>query len=116
MVYYLAKIAVTTALVVSVSEISKRSSLFGGLLASLPLVSYLAIIWLYVETGDTMKVIGLSKSVFWLVLPSLPFFLLLPFMLKRNMNFYVSLGVATIVMMGLYAAMVAVLRRYGIEL
>jgi hypothetical protein len=114
MTYYIFKTALTTGLVVAVSEISKRSSLFGGLLASLPLVSFLGVIWLYAETGDTEKVAGLATSVFWLVLPSLPFFLLLPFLLKRNVNFCVSLGVATALMFGLYLGMMTVLRRYGI--
>ena len=115
MTYYILKIAVTTGLVVAVSELSKRSSLFGGLLASLPLVSFLGIIWLYVETSDVTKVTSLSRNVFWLVLPSLPFFLVLPFLLKRNVNFYVSLGVATAVMFGLYLGMMIVLRRCGID-
>ena len=115
MTYYLIKIGITTGLVVAVSEISKRSSVFGGLLASLPLVSFLGIIWLYLETGDAEKVGDLSKSVFWLVLPSLPFFLVLPYLLKRNVNFYISLSVATAVMFLLYLGMMAVLRRYGIE-
>jgi len=115
MTFYVFKIAVTTGLVVAVSEIAKRSSLLGGLLASLPLVSFLGIIWLYVETGDAERVGGFSKSVFWLVLPSLPFFLVLPYLLKRNVNFYVSLGVATAVMFGLYLGMMIVLRRYGID-
>lgn len=115
MTYYAIKILLTTGLVVAVSEISKRSSLFGGLLASLPLVSYLGMIWLFAESDDTEKVANLAKSVFWLVLPSLPFFLLLPYLLKRTGNFYVSFSVATAVMLGLYLVMVAVLRRYGIN-
>jgi len=115
MTYYILKIAVTTGLVIAVSDIAKRSSLFGGLLASLPLVSFLGIIWLYVETSDVTKVTSLSRNVFWLVLPSLPFFLVLPYLLKRNVNFYVSLGVATAVMFGLYLGMMMVLRRYGID-
>jgi hypothetical protein len=115
MTYYILKIAVTTGLVVAVSEIAKRSSLLGGLLASLPLVSFLGIIWLYLETGDAEKVGGLAKSVFWLVLPSLPFFLVLPYLLKRNVNFYISIGAATAVMFLLYLGMMVVLRRYGID-
>jgi hypothetical protein len=115
MTYYIIKIALTTGLVIAVSEISKRSSLFGGLLASLPLVSFLGIVWLYVETRDAEKVAGLAKSVFWLVLPSLPFFLILPYLLKRNVNFYISLGVATVTMFLLYLGMMTVLRRYGID-
>ena len=110
MTYYIIKIAVTTGLVVAVSELSKRSATLGGLLASLPLVSFLGIVWLYLETGDTRKVADLANSVFWLVLPSLPFFLLLPYLLRRDVNFSVSLGAATAVMFFLYAGLTMVLR------
>lgn len=113
MTYYIIKIAVTTGLVVAVSEFSKRSATLGGLLASLPLVSFLGILWLYFETGDASKVADLAKSVFWLVLPSLPFFLLLPYLLKRNVDFYLSLAVATATLIGLYSGMMALLRRFA---
>lgn len=116
MVYYIIKIAITTGLIVTISEVSKRSSFIGGLLASLPLISFLAIIWLYVETGSIEKVSNLSKSVFWLVLPSLPFFLLLPALLKRGTHFYFSLCIATAVMVGLYLLEVIVLRKFDIQL
>lgn len=114
--YYAIKIIVTAGLVVAVSEASKRSSLLGGLLASLPLVSFLGMIWLYIDTGSAEKVADLSKSVFWLVLPSLPFFLFLPFLLKKGLSFYGSLGLSTAVMIGLYYGMVLILKKYGIDL
>lgn len=111
MAYYIMKIVVTTGLVVAVSELSKRSSVLGGLLASLPLVSFLGIIWLYLETGDVNKVADLAKSIFWLVLPSLPFFLLLPYLLRRGLNFYVSLGAATATLLALYLTLTLLLTR-----
>jgi hypothetical protein len=114
--YYVIKVLVTTGLVVAVSEASKRSSLMGAILAALPLVSFLGMIWLYVDTGSTEKVAELSKSIFWLVLPSLPFFLLLPFLLKRQIGFYPSLTVATVVMIVLYVGMIGLLARLGIKL
>ena len=114
--YYAIKIIVTAGLVVAVSEASKRSSLLGGLLASLPLVSFLGMIWLYIDTGNAEKVADLSRSIFWLVLPSLLFFLLLPFLLKKGWGFFLSLGCSTAVMIGLYYGMVLVLRRSGINL
>ncbi|MHC4831308.1 MAG: DUF3147 family protein, partial [Planctomycetota bacterium] len=64
---YVLKIVLTTALVIAVSEATKRSTLIGGLLASVPLVSVLAMIWLYRDTQDLGKIAGLSKSIFWLV-------------------------------------------------
>ncbi|WP_419193163.1 DUF3147 family protein [Kolteria novifilia] len=114
--YYVIKVLLTAGLVVAVSEASKRSSLLGGLLASLPLVSFFGMIWLYTETGNTQKVADLSRSVFWLVLPSLPFFLLLPVLLRKGWGFYGSLIVSTILMVGLYSVMVLALRRAGVEL
>jgi uncharacterized membrane protein (GlpM family) len=113
--YHVLKIVLTASLVVAVSEASKRSSLLAGLFASLPLVSFLGMIWLYIDTGSTEKVAELSKSIFWLVLPSLPFFLLLPFLLRRGWGFYTSLGLSTAVMVGLYYGMVVLLSKFGIE-
>lgn len=113
--YYVLKIVLTAGIVVAVSEASKRSSLLGGLLASLPLISFLGMIWLYIDTGSTDKVANLSSSVFWLVLPSLPFFLMLPSLLKKGWGFYSSLGLSTAVMIGLYYGMMVILKRSGIE-
>ncbi len=89
--YYIAKIAITTILIVLISEIAKRSSFIGAILASIPLVSMLAMIWLYVDTKDVTKVSALSSSIFWLVLPSLILFIALPWLLKNGVDFYVSM-------------------------
>jgi len=114
--YYLIKIAVTTLLVVAISEIAKRSSLIGAILASVPLVSVLAMIWLYIDTKDVEKVTALASSVFWLVLPSLALFLVLPPLLKMGLNFYLSLGVSVEVTVVCYFVMVSVLNQYDVKL
>lgn len=74
------------------------------------------MIWLFAETGSQEKVVDLSKSVFWLVLLSLPFFVMLPVLLKRTANFYVSFGLSTVMMIGIYAVMLVTLRKFGIQL
>lgn len=71
MLYAALKVLLTAVLVVAISEAAKRSTLLGGILASLPLTSLLAFIWVYGETGDTAKIANLSVSIFWYVLPSL---------------------------------------------
>ena len=114
--YYLVKIAVTTVLIVAISEIAKRSSLVGAILASVPLVSVLAMIWLYVDTKDVHKVSVLASSVFWLVLPSLALFLTLPQLLKHGLNFYLSLGISVAITVACYFFMVSALNHYGIKL
>lgn len=114
--YYLIKIAVTTILVVLISEIAKRSSLGGAILASIPVVSVLAVIWLYIDTKDVAKVSALASSVFWLVIPSLALFVTLPVLLKQGMNFYLSMGISILVTIVCYWLMVTFLDQFGIKL
>lgn len=116
MSYYLVKIAVTTLLIVAISEIAKRSSLVGAILASVPLVSVLALLWLYIDTKDIYKVSAMSSSVFWFVLPSLVLFLALPQLLKYGLNFYLSLGISVVITVASYYLMLSVLNHYGVKL
>ena len=78
MTYYLVKLVISAVLIVAISEIARRSSFLGAILASIPLVSVLAMIWLYVDTKDVDKVTSLSSGIFWLVLPSLALFIAVP--------------------------------------
>lgn len=116
MSFYVVKIAVTTLLVVIISEVAKRSSIAGALLASVPLISVLAMLWLYIDTKDVEKVSALATSVFWLVLPSLVLFLTLPFLLKHGVHFYLGLTVSIAATVVGYLLMIAALNYYGIKL
>lgn len=116
LIYYITKVAVTAVLVVLISEISKRSSFIGAVLASVPLTSVLAMIWLYIDTGDIDRVSALAGSVFWLVLPSLALFVALPVLLAQGINFYLSLAVSIGITAICYSLMVVALRHYGVEL
>ncbi|MFZ2891374.1 DUF3147 family protein [Sulfuricurvum sp.] len=116
MMYYIMKVAITTILIVLISEIAKRSSFWGAVLASIPLISVLAMIWLYVDTKDIDKISALSTGVFWLVLPSLALFVTLPILLKQGVGFYLSLMVSLIVTVVCYWGMVSILNHYGIKL
>ena len=116
MAYYLTKFMITAVLIVVISEISRRSTLIGAILASIPLVSVLAMIWLYIDTSDAMKVSALATSVFWLVIPSLALFVSLPLLLKNGINFYLSMSISIAVTVVCYFLMLAVLDHYGIKL
>ena len=113
---YIIKVALTAAVVVAVAEIAKRSTLWGAAAASLPLTSLLAFVWLYIDTGDIARVANLSQGIFWLVLPSLTLFLLLPLLLRSGMMFWLSLGLACAATVAAYFAMVWCLGRFGIRL
>ncbi len=114
--YLVLKTLISAIIIVAVSEISKKSSLLGAILASLPLVSYLGMIWLYIDTNSKAKVSSLSTSVFWMVIPSLSLFLVLPKLLKTEMNFYVALFLSTVIMVIIYFIILYVLHRAGIKI
>jgi len=101
---------------VAISEVSKRSSLIGGIIASIPLVSVLAMILLYVETKDAAKISQFSTSVFWMVIPSLGLFIILPLLLRMKINFYLALSLASGVTALLYYLMIALLAKFGIRI
>ena len=113
----LLKIVLSALLIFAIAEISKRSSLFGAVVASLPLVSVLAMIWLYHDTRDVARVAEFSKGVFWMVLPSLTLFLLLPPLLLRwKVAFPLALLIGCGATAVAYGLMLVVLRRFGINL
>jgi len=116
MTYYALKIIITTLLIVLISEIAKRSSYVGAILASVPLVSVLAMLWLYVDTKNTSKVGELSTSIFWLVLPSLALFLVLPLLLKQGVNFYLSMSISVVFTVFCYWFMIFALNYFGVKL
>ena len=113
---YAVKVLVTATVVVAVAELGKRSSFWGALFASLPLTSLLAFIWLYIDTGSTASVAALSQSIFWLVLASLPLFLVLPLLLRSGVTFWPSFGVACALTVGAYVGLMWVLKRVGVRL
>ena len=116
MAYLLIKIAITTVLVVLVSEISRRSTLIGAVLASFPIVSLLAIIWLYIDTKSVEKVSTLATSILWLIAPSLSLFILLPILLRRGVSFLPALVVSISVMVAAYLVTAGIAQRVGVAL
>lgn len=116
MAYYIIKIIITALLVVLIAEISKRSSLIASILASVPLVSVLAMVWLYIDTKDTDKISTLSTSIFWLVIPSLALFITLPVLLRKEINFYISMSTSIVITVICYYFMIVILGKLGIKL
>jgi len=114
--FYAIKLLISALLVVAVSEVAKRSSTLGALLASIPFVSILAFVWLYLESGNADKISALSLNIFWLVLPSLLLFLALPGLLKLGWSFWPSLLVSMALTSVAYILMLRLLKQFNIEL
>lgn len=116
MIYLAAKTIISAIIIVLISEIAKRNPGLGALIASLPLISVLGMIWLWRDTSDPVRMASHAEATFWYVLPSLPMFLLIPAMLRRGIGFWPSLLAGCLITMVLYAAMVALLARFGLKL
>ena len=110
------KALISGLIVAAVSEIAKRYPGFGGLIASLPLVSVLGMLWLWREKPDAANMASHAEATFWFVLPSLPMFLAIPAMLRAGVNFHVALALGCLLTIILYLGMIARAPRLGLKL
>ena len=109
----LLKTLLSAVLIVAISELSRRSSFWGALLASLPLTSLLALVWMHLDGAGSERVATTTLDIFWLVLPSLVFFLLLPALLRAGAAFWPSLLLSCAATAGAYGLMGLFLHRAG---
>lgn len=116
MVYLLVKAAISGVLIALISETAKRWPGVGALIASLPLVSILGMIWLWRDKPDAATMAAHAEATFWYVLPSMPMFLLIPALLRRGTSFWTALGGGCVLTVGLYLAMVWAAPRLGVKL
>lgn len=92
MMQFLLKVLVSALVIAGASELARRYSVIGALLAALPLTSILAMIWLWRDGVPAAEIADFSSSIFWLVLPSLLLFIVMPLMLRAGYGFWSSLG------------------------
>lgn len=116
MSYFIVKALLSGVIVAVISEVARRSPGIGGLIASLPLVSVLAVIWLWKDTGDSERIAAHLQSTFWYVLPSLPMFLVMPVLLRHGIGFWVALGLSCLMTIALYILTVWLLQKAGISI
>jgi hypothetical protein len=109
MLYLITKALISGVIIKAASEAAKRSPTYGALLVSLPLISILAMIWLWRDTGDNERIAALSEGTFWLVLPTLPMFLVLPALLRNGFAFWPALAASFALTVALY--LIAVWRK-----
>lgn len=115
MAWLISKYLITAGLVVLISEIAKRSDKLGALIAALPLVTILTLMWLYFENQPTDKIANHAWYTFWYVLPTLPMFLLFPWLLYRY-GFWTAMSVSVPVTVIAFALLAIVVKRFGIML
>lgn len=116
MILLIIKYAATAFIIVAVSEVAKRADRLGALLASLPLVTIMIMIWLYIENQKAEKIANHAYYTFWYVIPTLPMFLLMPWMLNRGIHFWVSLGASIFLTLMCFAITAYIMKRFGVAL
>jgi len=115
MSWIVSKYLLTAAVVVAVSEVAKRSDKLGALIAALPLVTVLALIWLHLEQQPTQKIANHAWYTFWYVVPTLPMFLVIPALLGR-LGFWPTLLSCVLLTVVCFVGFAVLLRRFGVEL
>ena len=116
MLYLILKAGLSGIIIAVVSEVARKYPGFGALIASLPLVSVLGMLWLWRDTGDPVRLADHAYATFWFVLPSLPMFLLIPMLLRRDVHFLPALASGCALTILLYCAMTWALSRGGVRL
>lgn len=116
MLYFILKAVISGLLVALVSEVARRAPGWGGLLASLPLMSLLAMLWLWRDTGDPDKIAGLASSTFWFFLPSMPLFVAIPVLIRMGVGFWPTMVLGIVSTILLYALMFWAAPRLGVRL
>ena len=115
MSWLLLKYALTAALVVLIGEVARRSDRLGGLIAALPWMTVLALIWMHVEGQLPEKLARHAQYTLWYVLPTLPMFIVFPMLLPR-WGFWPALAAGSAVSLLAFVLFAAVLRRWGVSL
>lgn len=116
MLYFIVKAAISGLIIALISTVGKRFPSVGALIASLPLISVLGMIWLWRDRPDAANMAAHAQATFWFVLPSLPMFLAIPAMLRAGVGFWGSLVAGCLLTIALYGLMVWVGPRVGIRL
>lgn len=114
--YMIVKALISGILIAIVSEVAKRAPGVGALIASLPLVSVLGMIWLWRDKPDVQNMADHAQATFWYVLPSLPMFLLIPALLTRGWGFWSALAAGCLLTVLLYAGVTLAAARLGLRL
>jgi hypothetical protein len=116
MLYLIMKAALSGVIVAAVSEIARRYPIWGGLVASLPLTSLLAMIWLYRDSADPGRVAELSQSTIWFFVPSIPLFIVLPILIRNGLGFWASMAIVVAGTLLLYALWFWAAPKIGVKL
>jgi len=110
------KLLVTALVILFVTKIQLVNDKLSALLIALPFTSIIAMVWMWADKQGGERIANHSQATFWFVLPTMPMFLILPWMLRKGWGFYPSLLVNCVITVALFWLLVVILRRFGYDL
>ena len=113
--HYFIKVFISSAIIVLVSEIAKKDNIIGGLIASIPIVSVLSMILLYIDTNNIDKVKALANGILWMIFPSMSLFIILPILINCGIKFYLSLTISILITMVCYLMTISFMNYFGFK-
>lgn len=116
MVMLIVKYGITALIIVGISEFARNSEKLGAFIGALPIVTFLILFWIYFETKNTQKIAEYSTYTFWYVLPTLPSFLIIPWLLTKNINFYVSILISAFVSLVFFVLCSLIAKKFNIHM
>ena len=116
MIILITKYAVTALVIVLVSELAKRSDKLGALISSLPFVTIMVMIWLYLEKQGSQKIGNHAYYTFWYVIPTLPMFLVMPWLMAKGLNFWLALVICAVITAICFLLTAILAKRFGVNL
>ena len=96
MFFILIKILITAILIVIVSEIAKINDRLGGLIAAMPLTTFLILFWMYFENISFNKISNHMIYTLTYLIATIPMFLIFPYCLNR-FGFWVTIFISIII-------------------
>ncbi|MBC8198056.1 MAG: DUF3147 family protein [Candidatus Marinimicrobia bacterium] len=116
MSFLIVKYSITAFIIVIISEIAKRHSKLGALISSLPLITIMVMVWLYIENQNIEKISKHAYYTFWYVVPTMPMFIFLPWILSKGINFWISLLGSIILTLCCFIITAIITKKFGIDL
>jgi len=113
--HYFIKVFISSAIIVLVSEIAKKDNIIGGLIASIPIVSVLSMILLYIDTNNIDIVKALANGILWMIFPSMSLFIILPILINCGIKFYLSLTISILITMVCYLITISFMNYFGFK-
>ena len=109
------KIIITAVIIVIITEIAKFNDRMGGLIAALPITTFIIFFWLHFENNSVEKISNHASYTLLYVLPTLPMFLVFPYLINK-FGFYWSIIISAVITTFFIVLVHFLTKKYGYKI